>query len=225
MIAADPLDAAFLHLVHHGKSGGLGCFVADLPGPLPRGTAVVVASVRGLEAGKVAGPGSQRHARLLGPALAGRLLRQFTHDDGQVWLRQQRLAYDIFERASSVARKLQLPLALLDVDVLFDGSQAILQFLGAEDAGIETLAKALNGAFATGLSFENLNVAATNVAADEHGGCGKPDCGKVSGGGSCSTCSTGGCSSCSTHKDGVDLKVYFEHLRGKMEAQQRVPLL
>ena len=92
--------------------------------------------------------------------------------------------------------KLRLPLELLDIDILFEGSQATLQFLGQEDA-LETLANGLQAAFAIEVRFENLSQS-TSAALDEnnHGGCGKPDCGKTSGG-SCTTCSSqGGCPAC-----------------------------
>jgi cell fate regulator YaaT (PSP1 superfamily) len=225
MTAVDPNSgAAVLHMVSHGKSGGLGCFVAESPVPLERGTQVVVESARGLEAGQVVGPASQRHARLLGPALAGRLLRPFNDQDVEVWQNRQRSTRVIFDRARDLAEELGLPLEILDVDMLFDGSQAIMQFLGEEnETGLDSLARSLEAVFDTAIRFENLQHT-TAQEEESHGGCGKPDCGK-SEGGSCGTCSTGGgCSSCGS--GGVDIKPYFAHLRGKMDAQrERVPLL
>jgi cell fate regulator YaaT (PSP1 superfamily) len=215
-----------LHLVSHGKSGGLGCFVADHFMPLERGDAVVVESMRGLEAGRVVGPATQRQARLMGPILAGRLLRRFTDADAELWQSQQQIAQNIFERARALAGEFGLPLEILDVDIFFDGGQAILQFLGQDDAGLENLAGHLQAAFSPAIRFENLNQAPVAEPEEDHGGgCGKPDCGKASGG-SCSTCSTGGgCSSCAKGS-GTEVKDYFAHLRGKMEASpQRVPLL
>ena len=213
-------------LSSHGKSGGLG--VLPLPmqreDALPRGTAVLVESTSGLEAGTIVGPASQRHARLLGPAIAGQLLRPFTDGDAELWQDRLRQAQAIFDRSRLLTEQLQLPLEILDVDILFDGSQAILQFLGSDDVGLETLADSLHADFGTDIRFENLcQVPASQEEEDHHGGCGKPDCGKASGG-SCTTCGTGGgCSSCAKGS-GVDLKDYFAHLRGKME-KERVPLL
>jgi cell fate regulator YaaT (PSP1 superfamily) len=213
-----------LHLVSHGKSGGLGCFVADTAQSLERGTIVVVETLRGVEAGTIVGPATQRQARLLGPILAGRLLRPFTQADAENWSQQQHLSQTIFDRARTLSDELQLPLEILDVDIFFDGSQAIVQFLGPDDAGLETLAEKLEASFLAPIRFENLHQPFVPEE-DHHGGCGKPDCGKTSGG-SCTTCSTGGgCSSCAKG-NGTDLKEYFGHLRGKMEdRQERVSLL
>src|SRR4051812_7136441 len=129
-------DSQPLYLVNHGKSGGFGCFVADLPLSLQRGAEVVIETARGLEAGTVVGPATQRHARLLGSILAGRLRRRFSEQDDQEWQQRQQLAQAVFDRARTVTGELDLPLEILDVEVLFDGSQAILQYLGPDDASL-----------------------------------------------------------------------------------------
>lgn len=216
-------------LVSHGKSGSLGCFVVDVALDMERGTAVVIESVRGLEAGSVVGPATRLQARLLGPALAGRLLRPFTDADAERWHHQQLAAQALFDQARSLAAELSVPLEILDVDVFFDGSQVILQYVGHEDdAALTPLAESLQKLCTADIRFEKLNQTAAAPAEDhDHGGCGKPDCGKTSGaGGSCSTCgSGGGCSSCAKGS-APDLKDYFAHLRGKMDAHHdRVPLL
>jgi len=216
-------DSSCLHLVHHGKTGALGCFVADPPLALPRGTAVVVETMRGTEVGTVLCLATGRPAQLLGPAPAGRVLRQFTQDDAEISDRQQRLGQDIFAAARLIAEERQLALEILDVEVLFDGSRAILQFLGADETGLESLADSLQQTFALGIFFENL-ATPQPVEEDHHGGCDKPDCGRAAGG-SCTTCSTGGgCSSCGSGK-AVDMTAYFGHLRGKMEQRQRTSLM
>ena len=60
---------------------------------------------------------------------------------------------------------------------------------------------------------ENLAAAVPEHSAEA--GCGKPDCGKTSSAGSCSSCSSGGCSSCGSSA-APDLRPYFAHLREKM---------
>ena len=124
----------------------------------------------------------------------------------------------LFEACRSWAANVALALEVLDVDLLFDGQHAIVQFIGAE-ADAERLAPELEKHFKLTLRFENLAVPAP--PAEEEHRCDKPDCGRDAGG--CTTCSTGGgCSSCGSAK--VDMRDYFGHLRTKMETNQRIPL-
>lgn len=227
-IAPDPDAGAGLYMVSYGKSGGLGCFAAEPAQGWPRGTQVVVKTLRGLEVGTVLRPASARQVRLLGSATAGRVLRDVIAADADVLQRHHRLGQDLFDHARGLVQDLRLPLEILDVEILFDGNQAVLQYLGAEEGDFLPLVENLETRFALEVRLENLSRApAENHDEDHHegGGCGKPDCGKTDGGGGCTSCSTGGgCSSCGSAK--VDMKAYFAHLRTRMEEQtQRTPLV
>jgi len=180
---------------------------------------------RGVELGEVLGPATLRQARLIGALAAGDILRRCTSVDDAAQGRLRQVADSLFEACRARAAQLALPLQILDVEVLLDDRHAIVQFLGGAEADAEKLA-------ATQLNDSGLEIRFENLAApappdhEEHasGGCGKPDCGRTEGGGGCTTCgSDGGCSSCGSSK--VDLRPYFAHLRDKMEAQHRTPLL
>jgi len=108
---------------------------------------------------------------------------------------------------------------VLDVELLFDNEHAVIQHLGWGECDFAELVQRLSQQYQLEARMENL--ALPPVAEAEAGGCGKPDCGKTSGGG-CTSCASGGCSSCGDHK--VDLRPYFAHLREQMEQSQRVPL-
>ena len=212
------------YVVAFGKSGGLGCFTVVEAMELNRGDRVVVQTGRGVELGEVLGPATLRQARLIGALTAGDILRRCTTVDDTAQGQLRRQADALFEACRARAAQLALPMQILDVEVLLDGRHAIVQFLGGAEADAETLA-------ATQLNDSGLEIRFENLAApappdhEEHasGGCGKPDCGQTEGGG-CTTCgSSGGCSSCGSSK--VDLRPYFAHLRDKMEAQHRTPLL
>lgn len=208
------------YVVSHGKSGVVGVFTAADALPLRRGQAVIVQSGRGLEIGTVLREATVRQARLLGAVSAGALLRGVTREDQTRRDEQTALEHAIFETSRAWAQRDGLALDILDVDLLFDGRQAIVQFVGAE-ADTDLLAQALEAQFKLAIRLENL---ADPIPHEEHEhGCDKPDCGRTAGGGSCTTCSTGGgCSSCGSSK--VDLREYFGHLRTRMETQQRTPL-
>jgi hypothetical protein len=211
-------DAADQFVVSFGKNGALGVFNAPAPLVLRRADRVVVRTPRGIEVGSVLCPATVRQARLLGATVSGELLRPFATDDAGLLYEHQQLAQRLYVAARQHAARDQLAVEILDVEVLLDGRQAILQFVG-ESSKLDELAQALEGCFALAVRLENLAQPALDA---EHGGCGKPDCGREAGG--CSTCSSGGgCSSCGSGK--VDLRPYFAHLREKMEQGQRRPLV
>ena len=208
-------------IVSFGKIGALGVFTAAEPLMLRRGQAVIVQTSRGIEIGTVLCQATLRQVRLLGATSSGLLLRPVTADDEA--RRDERAEFErrIFETSRAWAERDGLALAILDVDLMFDGAQAIVQFVG-NDADAENLAQALEQYFAMAIRLENL-AAPMPEQKHEHGGCDKPDCGRTAGGG-CTTCSTGGgCSSCNSGKK-TDLREYFGHLRTKMETSQRIPL-
>jgi cell fate regulator YaaT (PSP1 superfamily) len=207
-------------IVSHGKSGVLGVFTAAAAVPLRRGQRVIVRTGRGVEMGQVLSPATLRQARLLGATSAGQLLRRADEADEARRAELAFLEQQLFDAARSSAETASLALEILDVDLLFDGQQAIVQFVGS-DAETDRLAHALEVQFRLTVRLENLAVP-SEPEEHGHGGCDKPDCGKTAGGG-CTTCSTGGgCSSCGSGK--VDLRPYFGHLRDKMEAKGRIAL-
>jgi hypothetical protein len=213
------------YLVSHGQSGGFGRFVGLLN--LCRGDRVVIRTPRGLEMGTVLCPASTGHIQLLAATSAGPIVRRAEATDDDVMRRLQLLGRQIFEESRVLVSRAALPLEIVDVEILLDGATAVIQFLGNASEDHEQLVRALQTRFNLTVLLESLALAAPEAAApeaEEHQhGCGKPDCGKVGGGG-CTTCSTGGgCSSCGSGK--VDMKAYFAHLRGKMDERSRTPLL
>jgi PSP1 C-terminal conserved region len=208
-------------IVNHGKSGIVGVFTAIEALPLRRGRLVVVQTSRGVEIGAVLGPATLLQARLLGADSAGSLLRAATPEDEMLRAELALREHHLFEQCRVRAVDKGLALEILDVDFLFDGQNAIVQFLGQE-ADAEAFAQEVEQQFGLNIRLENLAVP-TPPEEHEHG-CGKPDCGREDGeGGGCTTCSTGGgCSSCGSNK--VDMREYFGHLRAKMETSQRIPL-
>jgi hypothetical protein len=216
------VNAHHRFVVSHGKGGALGIFTSAEPLSLRRGQRVIVQTQRGAEIGAVLCAANDRQALLLGATAAGQLLRRLTSGDES---RRDELitrAQQVFETGRAWATKNGLALELLDVDLLFDASTAIVQFVGS-DADTESLAQTLEHHFGLSVRLENLATPATPE--EESHGCDKPDCGRMAGGdGGCSTCSTGGgCSTCGSGK--TDLRDYFSHLRTNMEKQQRVPLV
>lgn len=209
-------------LVNHGKSGVLGVFTAAEAISLPRGRRVIVRTRRGVEIGTMLGPATFRQASLFGSASRGELLRPANTEDDARRAELTSRAQELFGVARTLADRLALPLAILDVDLLFDGQNAFVQFVGQSDDA-DRLAAALEAQFRLTVRLENLAAPAEAEHHEDEPGCGKPDCGRTSEGGGCTSCASGGgCSTCGA--GGVDLRAYFAHLRGQMEANRRIPL-
>jgi cell fate regulator YaaT (PSP1 superfamily) len=215
---------ALEYLVSHGKTGALGRFVPVAPVSYKRGDRVLVQSDRGLSMGTVLCPATDRQTRLLGAAAAGKLLRGVLPEDVQIQEQCRQVAEQIFAGARRLVAAMGLPLEILDIEMSLDGRRAILQYLAAAGCDPTALVDQLTREHDVQVWLENL-AEPPSEEAEEHGGCGKPDCGRKSGGegAGCSTCTSGGCSSCSSSK--VDMKEYFSHLRDKMETRTRKPLL
>jgi PSP1-like protein len=208
------------YLVSHGKNGAFGRFVADLPLLLERGERVVILSNRGVEVGSILCQANARHGQYLGQSPAGKLLRRVSAEDESALVESAGLSRRLFSDSRELAAQFHLPVEILDAEVLLDGATAIIQFLGQADADFAPLVDGLVARHHVQVRLENL--ALPKEPQETHGGCGKPDCGRVDGGG-CTSCDSGGCSSCGGGK--VDMKAYFAHLRTKMEERQRTPLL
>jgi hypothetical protein len=144
-----------------------------------------------------------------------------TSEDECTATRLNRLAQILFVDSRRLAAEMNLPVEIVDADILLDGRHAILQYLGRNDWEMDSFVSGLPQCEDLAILLENVaSPAEKEHEAEEHGGCGEPNCGRASGG--CSSCGSGGCSSCGSGK--VDMRAYFSHLRSEME-RRRTPLL
>jgi len=209
------------YLVHHGCAGHLGRFRSAGPGTFGRGDAVVIGSRRGIELGEVLCPSSPDGAVLPDP-FVGELLRAANSDDLADASRRRESGRRLFDDATRRADVLGLPLAVLDVEILLDGKQALLHAVRFGPGDEASLLADLGARH--DLIVRLYDVAAEPVAEeaeDEHGcgscgegGCGDGGCGDSGNG--CGSCSAGGA---------AELAAYFSELRDQMEQRHRVALL
>ncbi len=215
------------YLVYHGCSGHLGRFRAPDAGGLDRGTTVVVRSARGLELGEVLCPAQPDRATLPDP-FVGELLRPATPTDLADAERCRAVGQRLFDEGCQLAEGMRLPLALVDVEVLMDGRQALLHALRLGPCDEGPLLSALGERHGLIMRLYDLTqepAVADHEDHDEHGcgscgsgGCGSGECG------SCSSNGHGGCNSCSSGA-ARELEQYFAALREQMEKRSRLPLL
>jgi hypothetical protein len=192
--------AASEYLVGFGKEGEFGRFAASEPLACRRGDRLIVATHRGLELGTVLRPIGSVPARLFLDCPAGRILRRPGADDLRLVQERDLLGQQLFRAARRQALRLGLSLEILDAELLLDGSQALVHFLGWAGCDVQPLAELLTGEYQIQVTLRDMSLPAAK--ADEEESCGSGSCGSggCGSGGGCGSCSTGGgCGSCHSH--------------------------
>lgn len=208
------------YLLSYGTNGDFGRFRPVQPLLCQRGSRAVVRSHRGLEIGVVLCEATEGHAHFLPDSSRGELLRLTTPEDEAHAEQMRRRAAQLFEHARQLAAELNLPLEILDIEVLLDGQHAIIHHLRLAECDERPLVSSLSREHDLYITLHNLAFPKAPSAP----GCGRPDCGQAAGGG-CSTCgSGGGCATCGAAA-AKDMKVYFARLREQMMQHRRTTLL
>lgn len=206
------------YLVSYGQAGDFGRFRPTQPFSGRRGDRVVIRSPNGLELGVVLCLSTPGHDPFLGRTSLGQLLRRATADDERSAQDARERGQRIFEHARLLARQLDLPLEVLDVEVLLDGAQAVVYHLCGQECDVRPLVSKLASSHDLRISLQNLY-----IPGEAHAGCGKPNCGQHEGGG-CGTCgSGGGCSSCGKSLPKKEVADFLAGLRP--DEAVRTPLL
>lgn len=171
---------ARFHLVRVGALGNVGRFRSSDATRFPRGARVIVRTARGLETGEIVAPpafDSQAEAD-------GSIVRGMTIEDQLLAARldkNRQAAYDACRRRLA---EVQLDVALLEVEHLFDGRTLIFYFLGPQRPELETLTGELAEIYDTHAQIRSFADTLTH-------GCG-PGCGTNGAiGGGCGSCATG----------------------------------
>jgi hypothetical protein len=204
-------------LLSYGRLGDFGRFRSARPLACRRGDRAVVRTHRGTEVGEVMREATPHHAAFLPNTSVGQLIRLLTTADEQDLARSRTRGQALFARAAAAGRELELPLEVIDAEVLFDGEHGVVHLLRWKECEVRPFVSALSREFDLHIALADL--AGKPAVEEEQAGCGREGCG----GGNCSSCgSGGGCSTCGTHKPEA-VKDYFAGLREKME--RRVTLL
>jgi PSP1 C-terminal conserved region len=212
------------YLLSFGLAGEFGRFRAAAPLALCRGERVVVRSPRGVEIAYVLRETTPGHAQFLPNTSVGQLLHRLRPEDERTEIQMRARGQRLFERGQQLATELELPLELLDVEVLLDGQHAALHYLRWADGDVRPFVSTLSREFELHVALVDLTPSReASTHEEEPNGCGRPNCGQQAGGG-CSTCGTGGgCATCGTAKP-QDVETHFAQLREQME-RRRTALL
>ncbi len=184
------------HLVRYGASACVGQFTSAGAIRYERHQQVVLRTDRGLELGEVltspdaAGPGdSFQEGGLSAGNADGTILRRVTAADELLRQRIERHRQEAFQRCADRVAELGLPVVLIDVEHLFDGSSLVFYFVGEQLPELEEIVAELTERYEAEVQFRKF----TQTVEE---GCG-PGCGTKE---TCQTshASSGGCGSCAT---------------------------
>lgn len=174
------------HFVRVGVLGHVGRFASEDCARYARGARVVCRTARGLEVGEVLAV-----AEGFGAATDGALLRRVTVEDDLLLDRLARHRDEAYAACHSLVAQRKLPVALIDVEHLFDGSSLYFYFLGEVTPEVDALTAELAALYDARVHFRKF-------AETLEGGCG-PGCGTAEAAGQ--GCGTGGgCASCGIKK-------------------------
>jgi len=206
------------YLVSYGSSGEFARFRPATTVDFQRGDRVVVRTYQGLELGVVMCPASAEHAPFLSRTAQGELLRTVTEEDDRQAEQARHLGQRLFDEAGRLAGEMELPLVILDVEVLLDGQQAIVHHLRQMDCDYRPFVSALSKKYDVQIVMSNLA-----LPKEEPVGCGEPNCGQLTGG--CQSCSSGGCGTCGKGVKKEDVAAHLLALRQMMEQNGRTSLV
>ncbi len=184
------------YLVRYGKAGDFGRFRSHLPLQLTRGELVVIETHRGIEAGEIISPSFPTITTFLPNTTVGKLNRTFLPSDENQTLINQTNSERIFFAAQETAAALNLPAAIMDVEVLLDCKHAILHLAAEPKCDLRDLVSKISQDFDLHIFVENTNLPLQETPPETS--CGSGNCGSK--GSDCGSCSSkGGCGSCSSN--------------------------
>lgn len=145
----------------------------------PRGERVIVRTVRGLEIGEVLLSPEEESA----DSRDGTIVRAMTSEDELLEQRLLKHRHEAYEHCACRVAELGLPVMLMDVEHLFDGSTLLFYFLGEETPEVQNLMKELAEEYDTRVQFDKF-------AETLNEGCG-PGCGTEEAENGCGSCDSG----------------------------------
>lgn len=163
----------------------MGRFRSDDGREYPRGATVVCRTARGIELGEVLTPAIESSQ----DQVDGQLLRAVTPEDRLLQTRLERNQRRAFRACERQIRASDLPVTLVDIELLFDGQSLYFYFLGDVTSEVEAMTRVLADAY-------EAKAGIGDFARLLNGGCG-PDCGTEAGLGCQSQ--SGGCGSCAVN--------------------------
>lgn len=165
------------YVVRYGATRHIGVFGIKGRDEFSRSSQVIVRTDRGVEAGEVLCPATDRTRELLGGVDAkGNILRETTDQDRQKIddLRLQERA--AFTGGIELIAQHKLAMQLVEVEHLFGGERLIFYYISENRIDFRELVKALAGRFRMRIEMRQIGVRDEAKLLADYGDCGKPVC-------------------------------------------------
>jgi cell fate regulator YaaT (PSP1 superfamily) len=175
------------YLLNYGRTAELGRFEFEDSLSWCRGDRLVINSRRGLELGVVLRPAPTPKSGVSPLPRSGTILRLATSEDESQSAQLQARSQLLFTDSRRLAQALDLPMEVVDTEILLDGQQAFLHYLARAYFDPRPLIEQL-------LARHEFLIRLNNLVEPEEAACGA--CGAGEGSGGCGNCGAGGCGSC-----------------------------
>ena len=164
------------YVVRYGVLRALGVFSTRGNDSYARGAGVIARTNRGLEVGDVLCEATDEAVSILRKPTHGQILRGMSADDNNEFSHMQSGVADAFEICQKYAKKLQLPMQLIDIEHLFGGERIVIYYLAEGRVDFRELVKQLAAEFQTRIEMRQIGVRDEAKLLADYGDCGKPVC-------------------------------------------------
>ncbi|MSR59063.1 MAG: signal peptidase [Planctomycetaceae bacterium] len=169
------MDARYV--VRYGTTRHIGEFGTRGRDELSRHALVIVRSDRGVEAGEVLSPATDRTRELLGVTESkGSILREATEQDRQKLDELRLNEREAFLGGQELIAQHTLAMQLVDVEHLFGGERLIFYYLSEIRIDFRELVKSMAARFRMRIEMRQIGVRDEAKLLADYGDCGKPVC-------------------------------------------------
>ncbi len=172
-----PQEPPRAYVVRYGVTRQLGEFTVKGPQWIPRQSAVIVRSPRGVEWGVVLSPAGERTRAYLGlKEEPGRILRIATAEDEAIRDSQAVHEREHFHTCRELIRERNMQMQLVDVEHLFGGERTVFYYVSEDRVDFRELVKALAKVLKTRIEMRQMGVRDEAKLLADYGDCGQPVC-------------------------------------------------
>lgn len=165
------------YVVRYGATRHIGIFGIKGRDEYSRSAQVIVRTDRGVEAGEVLCPATDRSRELLGGVDSkGNILRETTDQDRQKLDDLRLHERDAFQGGLDLIAQHKLAMQLVEVEQLFGGERLIFYYISENRIDFRELVKALAGRFRMRIEMRQIGVRDEAKLLADYGDCGKPVC-------------------------------------------------
>jgi len=141
-----------------------------------KGATVIIQTPRGQESGEILCESNENTLKWLIDSTVGTIVREATHQDVQQIAQNKKLEAKALETCASLSEKRAIPLAMVDVELLFGAERLIFYYLSESRIDFRDLVKDLAREFQTRIEMRQIGIRDEAKLLADFGDCGKPVC-------------------------------------------------